>query len=186
MAAFFLLLPFLATAQSSNGTIKGFVYDKKTGEPMIYTNVSVVNAKTGVQTDVNGYFSLSLPAGSYRLLVTTIGYDSSVTDVNLLPEAIVSRKILLTRQEVELKGVEVSGRKTEKMTHINTGVTTVTPRQLKMLPSAGGEPDVAQYLQVIPGVVFTGDQGGQLYIRGGAPSQVGIYLDGVTIYNPFN
>ncbi|MBL7691536.1 MAG: carboxypeptidase-like regulatory domain-containing protein [Flavipsychrobacter sp.] len=186
MAAFFLLLPFLATAQSSNGTIKGFVYDKKTGEPMIYTNVSVTNAKTGVQTDVNGYFSISLPPGSYRLLVTTIGYDSSVTDVNLLPEAIVSKKILLTRQEVELKGIEVSGRKTEKITHINTGVTTVTPRQLKMLPSAGGEPDVAQYLQVIPGVVFTGDQGGQLYIRGGAPSQVGIYLDGVTIYNPFH
>jgi hypothetical protein len=86
----------------------------------------------------------------------------------------------------ELKEVEVSGRKTEKVTHINTGVTTVTPRELKLLPSSGGEPDLAQYLQVIPGVVFTGDQGGQLYIRGGSPAQTGIYLDGVTIYNPFH
>jgi len=186
VAAFIFLLPFLAGAQSSNGTIKGFVYDKKTGEPMIYTNVSVTNAKTGVQTDVNGYFSISLPAGSYTLLVTALGYDSSQTTVNLLAEAIVSKKLFLNRRETELKGVEVSGRKTEKMTHINTGVTTITPRQLKMLPSAGGEPDVAQYLQVVPGVVFTGDQGGQLYIRGGSPSQVGIYLDGVTIYNPFH
>jgi hypothetical protein len=185
LAAFLFLLPFLAGAQT-NGTIKGFVYDKKTGEPMIYTNVSVVNAKTGVQTDVNGYFSISLAPGSYRLLITTVGYDSSITDVNLLSDAIVTKKIMLNRQEVELKGVEVSGRKTEKITHINTGVTTVTPRQLKMLPSAGGEPDVAQYLQVIPGVIFTGDQGGQLYIRGGSPAQVGIYLDGVTIYNPFH
>ncbi len=185
LAAFLFLLPFLAGAQT-NGTIKGFVYDKKTGEPMIYTNVSVVNAKTGVQTDVNGYFSISLVPGSYRLLITTVGYDSSITDVNLLSDAIITKKIMLNRQEVELKGVEVSGRKTEKITHINTGVTTVTPRQLKMLPSAGGEPDVAQYLQVIPGVIFTGDQGGQLYIRGGSPAQVGIYLDGVTIYNPFH
>jgi hypothetical protein len=186
VAAFILLLPFLAGAQSTNGTIKGFVYDKKTGEPMIYTNVSVTNAKTGVQTDVNGYFSISLPAGSYRLLVTAVSYDSSITDVNLLPEAIVTKQIMMTRQDKELKEVEISGRKTEKITRINTGVTTVTPRQLKMLPSAGGEPDLAQYLQVIPGVIFTGDQGGQLYIRGGAPSQVGIYLDGVTIYNPFH
>jgi hypothetical protein len=186
VAAFMILLPFFSFAQGSNGTIKGFVYDKKTGEPMIYTNVSVVNAKTGVQTDVNGYFSISLPAGSYVLVVTALGYDSSVNTVNLLPESIVTKKILISRQEVELKGVEISGRKTEKITRINTGVTTVTPRQLKMLPSAGGEPDVAQYLQVIPGVIFTGDQGGQLYIRGGAPSQVGIYLDGVTIYNPFH
>lgn len=186
VAAFIFLLPFLASAQSTNGTIKGFVYDKKTGEPMIYTNVSVVNAKTGVQTDVNGYFSISLAPGSYTLLVTSVGYDSSITNVNLLAESIVTKNLFLNRREVEMKGVEISGRKTEKITRINTGVTTVTPRQLKMLPSSGGEPDLAQYLQVIPGVVFTGDQGGQLYIRGGSPSQVGIYLDGVTIYNPFH
>lgn len=185
LAGFVFLLPFLAGAQT-NGTIKGFVYDKKTGEPMIYTTVAVMNTKNGVQTDVNGYFSISLAPGSYRLLITAVGYDSSITDVNLLPDAILTKKIMLTQAERMLKEVEVSGRKTEKITHINTGVTTVTPRQLKMLPSAGGEPDVAQYLQVIPGVVFTGDQGGQLYIRGGAPSQVGIYLDGVTIYNPFH
>ncbi|MBX2905508.1 MAG: carboxypeptidase-like regulatory domain-containing protein [Taibaiella sp.] len=185
LAAFVFLLPFLAGAQT-NGTIKGFVYDKKTGEPMIYTTVAVMNTKNGVQTDVNGYFSISLAPGSYRLLITAVGYDSSITDVNLLPDAILTKKIMLNQAERMLKEVEVSGRKTEKITHINTGVTTVTPRQLKMLPSAGGEPDVAQYLQVIPGVVFTGDQGGQLYIRGGAPSQVGIYLDGVTIYNPFH
>ncbi len=184
--SFILFLPFLAGAQNGNGVIKGFVYDKKTGEPMIYTNVSVINAKTGVQTDVNGYYSISLPSGSYQLMVTAIGYDSSITNVNLLPDAIVTRKILLESRDLELETVEVSGRKTEKMTRINTGVTTVTPQQLKMLPSSGGEPDIAQYLQVIPGVVFTGDQGGQLYIRGGSPSQVGIYLDGVTIYNPFH
>ncbi len=184
-ALLFFLLPLSASAQSS-GTIKGFVYDKKTGEPMIYTNVVVVDGKTGVQTDVNGYFSLNLPAGKYQLLITALGYDSSLTEVDLAADAVVNKKILIAQKEVSLKGVEISGRKTEKLTRINTGVTTVTPRQLKMLPSAGGEPDVAQYLQVIPGVVFTGDQGGQIFIRGGSPSQVGIYLDGVTIYNPFH
>ena len=45
---------------------------------------------------------------------------------------------------------------------------------------------MAQYLQVIPGVVFTGDQGGQLYIRGGAPIQNKVLLDGMVIYNPFH
>ena len=181
-----LLFSCVAIAQNHYGTIKGFVYDQKTGEPMIYTNVMVENSKTGVQTDVNGYFSISLPSGSYSLLITAIGYDSSVTTVNLLPDAFVTKKIVLSQKNVELKSVEVSGRKTEKMTHINTGVTTVTPRELKLLPSAGGEPDLAQYLQVIPGVVFTGDQGGQLYIRGGSPAQTGIYLDGITIYSPFH
>ncbi len=186
MAAFILLFSCITIAQNQNGTIKGFVYDKKTGEPMIYTNVSVVNAKTGVQTDINGYFSISLPAGSYTLLATAMGYDSSSVSVNLMPEAIVTKKILLGQRAVGLKEVEVSGRKTEKLTRINTGVTNITPKELKLLPSSGGEPDLAQFLQVIPGVIFTGDQGGQLYIRGGSPAQTGIYLDGITIYSPFH
>lgn len=186
MAAILSLFSFVALAQNHNGTIKGFVYDQKTGEPMIYTNVIVANGKTGVQTDINGYFSIQLPAGSYSLVITAVGYDSSITSVNLLPEAVVSKRITLVRKETELKGVEISGKKTDAMTHINIGMTNITPQDLKVLPSAGGEPDLAQFLQVIPGVVFTGDQGGQLYIRGGSPSQTGIYLDGVTIYNPFH
>ena len=186
LAALLLLISCAAIAQSQNGIIKGFVYDKKTGEPMVYANVVVANGKTGVQTDINGYFSLSLAAGSYTLLTTAIGFDSSMITVNLLPEAIVNKKIFLSGKEVMLKETEVSGRHTEKMTRINTGVTNITPRDLKLLPSAGGEPDLAQYLQVIPGVVFTGDQGGQLYIRGGSPAQTGIYLDGITIYSPFH
>ncbi len=186
LVAAYLLFSCAAFAQNHYGTVKGFVYDKKTTEPMIYTNIIVAGSKAGAQTDVNGYFSISLPSGSYSLIVTAVGYDSSVTTINLLPDAMVTKKIVLSSSEKELKGVEVSGRKTEKMTHINTGVTTVTPRELKLLPSSGGEPDLAQFLQVIPGVVFTGDQGGQLYIRGGSPAQTGIYLDGITIYSPFH
>jgi CarboxypepD_reg-like domain/TonB-dependent Receptor Plug Domain len=186
LAAIVFLFSITAFAQNNNGTIKGFVYDKKSGEPVIYTNVMVVNAKTGVQTDVNGYFSISLPAGTYTLLTTGVGYDSSQITVNLLPNSIATKKIFLSQREIGLKEVSVSSRKTDKITRINTGVTNITPRELKLLPSSGGEPDLAQYLQVIPGVVFTGDQGGQLYIRGGSPAQTGIYLDGVTIYSPFH
>ncbi len=184
MAVFFVLFAIIAQAQE--GTIKGFVYDKKTGEPLIGANVLVISQKTGSQTDNNGYFSITLPSGSYSLLVTSLGYDSSVVSANLLPNSLLTKKILLAQQGYELHAVEVSGSKTEKATRIGTGVTKITPAEMRRLPSAGGEPDLAQYLQVIPGVVFTGDQGGQLYIRGGSPAQTGIYLDGITIYNPFH
>ncbi len=184
MALIFILSSAAAFAQP--GTIKGFVYDKKTGEPLIGANVSVMSSATGVQTDNNGYFSISLVSGSYSILCTSLGYDSSVMTVNLLPDAIVTKKIMLNLHGIELGSFEVSGKKTDKTTRINTGLTKITPQEMKRLPSAGGEPDLAQYLQVIPGVVFTGDQGGQLFIRGGSPAQTGIYLDGITIYNPFH
>lgn len=181
-----LMVLVSAAAMAQNGTVKGFVYDKKTGEPMIYTTILFKGTKHGGQTDVNGYFSITLPAGSYTMYTTSVGYDTALTDINLLPGAIITKKLLLNPAEQSLKEVEVSSHKTEKITRINIGTTTIAPREIKLLPSAGGEPDVAQFLQVVPGVVFTGDQGGQLFIRGGSPAQTGIYLDGVTIYNPFH
>lgn len=188
LLALILSCLFTATfAQSQTGSIKGFVYDRANGEPMIFTNVFLLGTKIGVQTDVNGYFSISqIPEGTYTLYTSVIGYDSLKTSVTIKAGQIVTKKLYLGTKQQELKGVEISARKTEKVTQVQAGLTTVTPREMKMLPSTGGEPDIAQYLQVIPGVVFTGDQGGQLYIRGGAPSQTGILLDGVTIYNPFH
>ncbi len=186
LASLIFLFSITTFAQSQTGTIKGFVYDKETGEPLIYTNVLFLGTKYGAQTDVNGYFSISLPAGSYTMITTSVGYDTSTTPINLLAGTLINKKLFISNKGLELRGVEVSARKTEKQTHINVGVTTITPKDIKLLPSSGGEPDVAQFLQVVPGVTFTGDQGGQLYIRGGSPAQTGILLDGVTIFNPFH
>ncbi len=181
-----LLLTLTSAAFAQSGTIKGFVYDKASGEPMVFINVLLQGTKYGVQTDVNGYFSMQVPAGTYTLFSTLIGYDSIKQTVVLRENEVVSKKLFMSQKQLELKGVEISAKKIEKVTQINAGTVTVTPKEMKMMPSAGGEPDIAQYLQVVPGVVFTGDQGGQLYIRGGSPAQTGILLDGVTIYNPFH
>ena len=71
-------------------------------------------------------------------------------------------------------------------TEVKAASIKVSKKDLEMIPTIGGEPDLAQYIQVIPGVVFTGDQGGQLYIRGGSPIQNKVLLDGMIIYNPLN
>src|SRR5690606_30163413 len=70
--------------------------------------------------------------------------------------------------------------------NVRVGVTKLTPKQIERLPAIGGQADLAQYMQVVPGVVFTGDQGGQLYIRGGSPVQNLVLMDGMTLYNPFH
>lgn len=186
---FLLLCSFTLSAAfaQQTGSIKGFVYDKKNGEPMINAVIRLSDTKMGVVTDINGYFSLTqVPVGSYTLVATQLGYDTFSTGVNITANAVISRKIQLSQVGIQIREVQVSGRRNVRTTQVAAGLTTVTPREMKLLPSAGGEPDIAQYLQVLPGVQFTGDQGGQLYIRGGSPTQTGILLDGVTIYNPFH
>lgn len=183
---FALLLAIPVFAQT--GTVKGFVYEKSSGEPMGYTIVLLRGATTtGVQTDVNGYFSIpQIQPGTYELLTTLIGYDTARVSVVIKANEIVTQKLFIDRAARQLQDVVVNARKTERTTQVNIGSTIITPREIKLLPSAGGEPDLAQFLQVVPGVVFTGDQGGQLYVRGGSPVQTGILLDGITIYNPFH
>ena len=85
-----------------------------------------------------------------------------------------------------METVTISAEKQEAQTNVKMSVTKLTPKEIKKMPSIGGDPDLAQYLQVLPGVVFTGDQGGQLYIRGGSPIQNKVLLDGMIIYNPFH
>ena len=174
-------------ALAQNGTVRGFVYEKKTGEPMSYVLVIVQGAELGVQTDVNGYFSIpQVKPGTYTLTTTTLGYDTASVAIDISANEIVTQKLYIDPLPRTLNEATVNARQQEKITQVNAGTTTITPREIKLLPSSGGEPDIAQYLQVVPGVVFTGDQGGQLYIRGGSPVQTGILLDGVTIYNPIH
>ena len=81
---------------------------------------------------------------------------------------------------------EYSAEAAERKTEVKMSVIKATPRDMAHVVAIGGEPDFAQYLQTTPGVVTTGDQGGQMYIRGGSPIQNKVLLDGMTIYNPFH
>ncbi len=172
----------------TNGTIRGFVYLKESGEPVLFTNVVLKGTTMGLATDVNGFFSISkVPPGSYTIQITSmLGYDTLQEAVSVKAGEIVSKKLFLTKSAVQLKGVEISAEQEAKETETRVSVNKIDPIAIKKLPTVGGEPDLAQYLQVLPGVIFTGDQGGQLYIRGGSPVQNKVLLDGMTIYNPFH
>ena len=184
---FFLFIVVGANAQST-GTVRGFVYLKESGEPVLFTNVVLKGTTLGIATDVNGYFSISkVPPGDYVLMVASmLGYDTLMQAVSIKSNEIATTKLYLTKSAVQLQGVEVSAEQEAKQTETRVSVNKIDPIAIKKLPSVGGEPDLAQYLQVLPGVVFTGDQGGQLYIRGGSPVQNKVLLDGMIVYNPFH
>lgn len=181
-------LLFLASWLSAqNGIVRGNVYDKESGEPIIFGTVRLLNTNLGANTDVEGFFAIpNIPAGDYKLVATYVGYDSAVVDISVKAGGIVFKNIYLSTAAIELGGVEISARKEQARADVQISKITVTTKQIRSLPSTGGEPDIAQYLPVLPGIISSGDQGGQLYIRGGAPVQNRILLDGMTIYNPFH
>lgn len=179
------LLSFSLLAQKA--TIRGNVYDKETGEPIIYGNVVLGGTTIGTNTDIDGFFTLAgLEPGDYTVVASYLGYDSVAVDIKLASGGVEYRKLYLSESGFDLGVVNVSAKKEQARSDVRISKLSVSQAQIKSLPSAGGEADIAQYLSVLPGVIFTGDQGGQLYIRGGSPIQNKVLLDGMTIYNPFH
>lgn len=184
---FFLFFIIASLSQAQNANIRGFVYETENGEPVIFTNVYLQGTTHGATSDVNGYYSITkIPVGNYTLMVSYLGYDTLKMAISVKDAEIITKKLFLKKSALQLKTIDISAETQQKQTEVKISVNSITPREIKQMPTVGGEPDLAQYLQVLPGVVFTGDQGGQLYIRGGSPVQNKVLLDGMIIYNPFH
>jgi hypothetical protein len=185
----FLFIQSLASSylMAQDATVRGFVYEEESGEPAIFANVVLDGTSYGASTDVNGYFLISkIPAGDYVLKITYLGFDTIRQAINLAPGALINKNQYLKKGSFNLETVTVSAERAEARTETKMSVVKISSKDIKQIPSVGGQADFAQYLQVVPGVVFTGDQGGQFYIRGGSPIQNKVMLDGMTIYNPFH
>ncbi|MBU1719567.1 MAG: TonB-dependent receptor [Bacteroidetes bacterium] len=186
-SALLIFIVISVGSMAQNATIRGFVVEEESGEPVIFTNVYLKGTTFGSSTDVNGYYSINpVPPGNYTLMVTYLGYDTLSEEITVKGAEIITRKLVLIKRMVDLTEFEVKANSEEDKKEVRVSVTQITPKEAKQIPTIGGQPDLAQYLQVLPGIVFTGDQGGQLYIRGGSPIQNKVLLDGMIIYNPFH
>ncbi|MDP3556784.1 MAG: TonB-dependent receptor [Bacteroidota bacterium] len=181
-----LCLLFFSGFSQTTGIVKGFVYDKANGEPVPFSNVYFKGTTIGANTDLNGFFTISrIPPGEYKLYISNLDFDTIKETISVKAGDIQTKKFFATKGGIKLEEIEVSTTSVEKIENTTVAVQKIDPIMISKLPSVG-EPDIAQYLQVLPGVVFTGDQGGQLYIRGGLPVQNKVLLDGLIVYNPFH
>ena len=81
-----LLALSLAPAEASTGgKIAGVIKDAATGDGLPHANIVVVDTKLGATADEKGrFFILNVPAGTYTLKATYIGYaDYTVEDVRV-------------------------------------------------------------------------------------------------------
>ncbi|MFN3918285.1 MAG: TonB-dependent receptor [Flavobacteriales bacterium] len=179
-----LFLVFSSFAQSAN--IRGFVYEESSGEPVIFTNVKLEGTSFGASTDVNGFFSITkLPAGTYTLVISNVSYTQLKETITVKDGQVVNKKFHL-KEGKQLDEFTVNTEKAENKVDPKVSVIKVSKKDIQSVVTVGGEADIATYFQTVPGVVSTGDQGGQLYVRGGAPVQNKVLLDGMVIYNPFH
>src|SRR5690606_26848655 len=145
---------------------------------------------TGSNTDVNGFFSIAkVPKGEYILKIENYQYETVTKDIAVSSiEGILDLKFNLEKLAAikEIDEVVVSAEAKRKKNEVLISTISLDKTGIERIPSVGAENDIIGAFSVTPGVVTTGDQGGQLYVRGGTPIQNKILLDGMTIYTPFH
>ena len=170
----------------SQGTIRGVVRSEKDGNAIPFAKVVVVGPNLFAQTDVDGLFSIpKVPEGTQTVRVTVTGYSDFTKEIEVNKGQITEVTIEMLEGTV-LGVVNVDYRNKERKFDPGTSIIKITKKDILRVPVTGGVSDIAGYFQTVPGVVSTGDQGGQVYVRGGTPIQNKILLDGMTIYNPFH
>ncbi|MDZ4752475.1 MAG: TonB-dependent receptor [Flavobacteriales bacterium] len=171
----------------SQSTVRGTVKDNSNGEPVMFVLVALEGTEYSGSTDENGYYSLTkVPAGNYKLIIRSKEHADYNEEIVLENDKIITRNVQLRERSVELQTIEIKSDRTDQLNQVNISVESIRPQDIKKVPPFGGQPDLVQALTVIPGVVSTGDQGGQIYIRGGSPVQNKVLLDGMIVYNAFH
>ena len=144
--------------------IKGKVIDVL-GEPLIGVNVSVVGQTGGTITDIDGNYSLDVPAGA-KLKFSYIGYEDQIIDAGV--KAVLN--VTMKESTEVLEEVVVVGYGAQKKETLTGAVTVVSD---KMLKDKGALSNPAQALQgQVPGVIITrnsaapGDESWNMKLRG--------------------
>ena len=160
---------FALLAKGQSGILRGHIYDVESGDPIPFASVQLLNSDAGVISDIDGFFQLNkIPPGIQKIRVSYLGYLDTIVEFVILASKIKYQLVYLNKSSIELQTVDISASRERARTEIQIGQIQLNREKIKSLPSVGGESDIAQYLPALPGVVLSGDQGGQIFIRGGS------------------
>lgn len=183
ISVFVLLVSQLLCAQKV-GTLSGVVADAGSRETLVGVTVFVPSTGQGTSTDLEGRYSLILPAGDYEIRFSYVGYVSQTLKIKIEAAKTLKHNVRLKQDVTMLGEVEVSGqRKDRNVTELAMSVQTLDMKVIKKIPALMGEVDVIKTIQLLPGVQAASEGSSGFSVRGGGTDQNLILLDDAPIYN---
>ncbi len=183
ISLFSLLLVLLGCrAYSQDFKVSGYIKDAVTGQTIPGVSVYTDESQQGASTDVNGFYSFTLPAGNYHLHVSLLSYRDTIIPIKV--SANIRMNVSIASSAVNAQEVKVTADRPDKnVTSSQMGAIKLETKDLKTIPVFFGEPDILKVIQLLPGVMSGGDANTGFYVRGGGPDENLVLLDGATVYN---
>ncbi len=177
-----LFVSSTAFAQSENLTISGYIRDAANGETIIGANIYIDEIGSGTVSNEYGFYSVNLPAGTYTLSFSYVGYDTNVEQVSLTQDIRLDKNIGIESQE--LQEIVISS----EAANANVSSTEISVNKLdigtiKKIPTLLGEVEILRSIQLLPGVSSVGEGATGFNVRGGSIDQNLVLLDEAPVYN---
>ena len=178
---FFLLLLQISVSAQPKATISGYVEGTSDGERLPGASI-VAGANTGVATNSYGFYSLTLPVGSYTLTCRYVGYKAISKQISLKNDTILDFQLTTG---IELDEIEVKANRAGTADPHLSSLSLLNPNmeELDRMPVILGERDVLKTIQYLPGIKSARENSAGFNVRGGSNDQNLILLDGVPVYN---
>lgn len=184
-----LVFGWQSLSAQQTGSLRALVVSSETGEPVVGAQITVYDEYNEIVylnvTNLDGFALFrGLEVRSYRFQVRSLGFQTLQEEFEVQAGVRDVIRIRLTPSIDELEEVMVEAQRSN--TAGNAGIERIQRDDLSRIPTAGLSGDLASYLSTIPGIVTTGDTGGDLFIRGGLPSQNIVFVDNIPVVKPFH
>ena len=182
---YFLMALFSAVSgyAQEKFTLSGTIADVGSKETLIGASVYIKELEMAVSTNASGFYSVSLPAGTYTVQVSFVSYGTTETKIVLTKNT--KKNFTLASSSEELQEVVIS-QNNSKRANIKSpemSVAKLTAADIKKMPAVLGEVDVIKSLMQLPGVTNAGEGASGFNVRGGAADQNLVLLDDANLFS---
>ena len=180
-----LIVGFLFTLSSYSQekfTLSGVITDIKNNETLIGVNVYIPEIKSSTTTNEYGFYSITLPAATYTVLISYIGFQIESQKIELSENK--KMNFSLSESGEMLKEVIITDNNPRSAIRSpEMSLNKLSISAIKKMPVVLGEVDVLKSLLLLPGVTNAGEGASGFNVRGGGADQNLILLDEATIFN---
>lgn len=178
----FFILGTISSLAQEKFTISGVISDSKTNETLIGVNIYIPEKKATIITNEYGFYSLTVPKGTYNIQISYVGYETFEEKISLENDS--KKNFNLTETGQALDEVVINTEKTAtNIRKPEMSVHKLSTATIKKIPVVLGEVDIIRALLTLPGVTNAGEGQSGFNVRGGGADQNLILLDEATIFN---
>ena len=179
-------LPFNLLAQETSkeikSTISGYIKDGQSGETLIGATVYLKELGVGTSSNDYGFYSISVPPGTYNLEFSYLGFETQRKQIDLKENITLS--IELAEETTTIVEVVVTSEaEDQNVVKTEMSVNKLNIKTITKMPALLGEVDVIRSIQLLPGVSTVGEGATGFNVRGGGVDQNLVLLDEAPVYN---